>query len=86
MAHTPTPWTANLSCVFSGKNCIAVCDTDNDTRERMQDNAAFIVKAVNAHDDLVAAAKMALRTYERDFPNGQGVIDLRAALAKAECK
>jgi uncharacterized protein YhbP (UPF0306 family) len=58
MSHTATPWVHpdGLPYVFDGKNnCIAITDTDNATADRMTANAAFIVKAVNAHDELVAA-------------------------------
>ena len=59
MSHTPTPWLyLNSPYVFdSERNCIAVVDTDNASEKRMEANAAFIVKAVNAHDELVAVLK-----------------------------
>ena len=53
-------------------------------------NAAFIVSAVNAHDELVGALKLAevsllrLSTQRGPFNNAQGTLDvIRAALAKA---
>lgn len=34
--------------------------------------------------DILAVLKMALKIIEREFPNGQAVIDLRAAIAEVE--
>ena len=59
-------------------------------------NAAFIVRACNAHDDLVAALERILRSFEADAEqvpfvsiatcwatNSQAIAQARAALAKA---
>ena len=45
--HTPTPgpWTAHGANVFAGKNCIAICNTDNDTLGRMEANARLMATA-----------------------------------------
>lgn len=65
--HTPTPWEVtgykDEKCVFiSPANClvheIARCCRWDDTSEAAEErnaNAAFIVRACNAHDDLLAA-------------------------------
>lgn len=69
--HTPTPWRttndhANKICDQVGKK-IAVCPTHAGggqwrDREEADANAAFIVRACNAHEELVAAADEALNT------------------------
>lgn len=78
--HTATPWFVNRlhndprDTVF--KKDRTVCASDNDgsvfavaycdyhTPELAEANAAFIVTAVNAHDDLVAALKAAHEAIE----------------------
>lgn len=35
------------------------------------------------YDDMLDALKTALRMVEKEFPNGQAAIDIRAAIAKA---
>jgi hypothetical protein len=47
-------------------------------------NLAFILRAVNAHDALVAALKMARPIVDRDSGNDGDVAQIDAALAKAE--
>lgn len=90
--HTALPWQVftTKTGVYIGvgdKEGVGILDAGfglwSDGAER-DANAAFIVRAVNSYDDLLAVAEMALRVFERDFPNGQGVIDIRAAIAKAE--
>ena len=54
MKHTPTPWiddNARIACSETGTS-IAHC---NEYPFSAAANAAFIVKAVNCHDELVAA-------------------------------
>ena len=54
-----------------------------DNEERLA-NAALIVRAVNAHDGLVEAAKQILRVHdEGGFIDGRVINDLRAALRAA---
>lgn len=54
--HTPTPWhwhnAGNISIIFKKNTHIVDCGTAA--------NATFIVKAVNCHDELVEALKIAL--------------------------
>ena len=50
-------------------------------------NAAFIVRAVNAHDDLLAACKNAMEVLEPFNAEGtweEAIAPMRAAIAKAE--
>lgn len=43
--RTKGPWMARESGVFAGKNCIAVCDTDNATQEVYEANADLMAAA-----------------------------------------
>jgi hypothetical protein len=85
--HTPTPWGAEPkggkgSWIkgASGEWAALSCGDEDATADA---NAEFICRAVNAHDDLVAALK-----YARDKADEYGsVINfamIDAALAKAE--
>jgi len=62
MTHTPTPW--KVAEHAADKPCVAVadCGPSRDYAAGMQTscaNAALIVRAVNSHEKLVAAAKAA---------------------------
>jgi hypothetical protein len=79
--HSSTPWRIATDGSVSDANNYSVADL---YQPRRVDNAVFIVKAVNAHDDLVAAlvdARLALRAC-----NGseEAIRVIDAALAKAE--
>lgn len=111
MNHTPTPWVLDVSRVDddgavppvildrTGMLIAMLGYMDGKDARNCDTNAAFIVRAVNAHDELVAAAKEALdyiaaaiagadMTYPQ--PNELyegGVVEyhtLATALAKAE--
>jgi hypothetical protein len=89
--HTPTPWEIyEGGAIGHGKNygIKGVAEA-----HLWPDDAAFIVKACNAHDDLVAIAREALAVVEHgggSFAMGEkgknyGIEDrIKAALAKAE--
>lgn len=60
-AHTPTPWEACGNLVRTARTDVdpsglLVCDCPANVGNRIED-AAFIVRACNAHDELVAAGK-----------------------------
>jgi hypothetical protein len=58
MKHTPTPWNAEQDRVYSDGRWIASTDCIGaDTNTETYQNAAFIVRAVNSHDELVEALK-----------------------------
>ncbi len=91
--HTPTPWSIENDSDFPKQKVIkaeksriiAVID-DNDETDR--GNAEFIVRAVNAHEEMVYALKRACRCFD-----AMGLsTDLKAwklarkAIAKAEGK
>ena len=85
--HTPTPWTLNAE-----REKIEDADGEFVTRlslSRYHDdradpiaeaNAAFIVRACNSHDELVAALRALLRDGEHD---DDAINAAHAALAKA---
>ena len=53
--HTATPWRSDGPYCFDAKgNCIVNCDTDNAVKEQFNANAAFIVRACNNFDGLLA--------------------------------
>lgn len=62
--HTPTPWRADGRAIDSPRYEIAVCSLglDEDENEmpldEAEDNSNFIVRACNAHDELMALVKL----------------------------
>jgi hypothetical protein len=86
--HTPTPWFSDKGAVWDSQDLLRrllIAECIGDSRANAKADAAFIVRAVNVHDDLVAAL--------REIANGaDGPIEARcemrkiasAALAKAE--
>lgn len=89
--HTPPPWQINpfnssqiCDRDVSGRGCMTLASMRGGTKVERQANAAVIVRAVNAHDDLVAALQaiasdeniMSTTTWARTIA--------RAALAKAK--
>jgi hypothetical protein len=98
-AHTPTPWAVDdrglIHEPFFGGDIFAQVYERN--REA---NAAFIVRAVNAHDDLVAAledARGRLQVYagfkdsDRVIPSAvdnrlKDLASINAAIAKAQAQ
>jgi len=91
--HTPTPWMVEAD--EDGVQCISHGggrDGDIVTNIRYADrrgeaDAAFIVRACNAHDELVALAryieKLSSSPLQRDYVQPEVVQMARAALAKA---
>lgn len=90
--HTPTPWEhlpdeEGSPIVGAGQR---ICDmdcrsfSDDESFEsqtaQMEADAAFIVRACNAHDELVAALKHAEKMLER---HGEASTMIGEALAKA---
>lgn len=61
-AHTPTPWNLNPKAVLvieSEGVTVASCGNANVIRDQWEANAAFIVRAVNAHEELLSLLKEA---------------------------
>lgn len=59
--HTPTPWVINPKAkavvMTADGHTICNCGCSSQYQDEWEKNAAFIVKACNAHDDLVALIK-----------------------------
>jgi len=99
MTHTPTPWTAtaNIDAGPYGPSWTVRVDKQvvvasisgaalHGGQERAEANAAFIVRAVNAHDELVAALEGMMLPHEKGWKVTDWTLrmaDARAALAKA---
>ena len=100
MTHTPTPWFAVIDSTEDGNPPIWSIQTSEEipdeedntiagiwgTEEIDAANAAFIVRACNAHDDLVTAAERIIETMNgRVHSNGAlgALMQLNKALAKA---
>lgn len=85
--HTPTPWTYENHEIWGASKNIAEIHESKSifSAGEAQANAAFIVRAVNSHEDLLKAAKMALSCMSPD-DNDITAQSLRNAIAKAEGK
>ncbi len=87
--HTPTPWkfeSASTSFTNRGSEQLlwngdgmAIGRAVNPTQ------ATFIVRAVNAHEELLAMLKVALENLD-DKSGGSLSLDIKEAIAKAEGK
>ena len=91
--HTPTPW--HQGPYYKGdveSREGRICECTPLSSPRAAANAEFIVRAVNAHDDLLAALKDVIAALQADAPgtplNNRKYDALgaraRAAIAKAE--
>jgi hypothetical protein len=100
-AHTPTPWKHVYERILDSKGMpVSLYHEDPDGRtpsgealEQIRANAAYIVRAVNAHEELLEAAKDALEglacysptQWARPYvPEPQRIEKLKQAIAKAE--
>ena len=73
--HTATPWKVGeihgkrikeLWVHAEGYTCpVAYCNATNGIEAKAEANAHFIVKAVNCHDDLLTALKLAVHAINR---------------------
>ncbi len=81
MNHTPTPWDAGEGLVYVRASGILIADCQSD------DDAAHIIKAVNAHGELVRAlqsiASLASNQLARE-PDNFAARTLRIASAALE--
>ncbi len=91
-AHTPGPWIAVPYLSPKGKALIKSLDGKTITSGPMltDDDAAFIVRACNAHDDMLAALRSIAGTLDLESFPTKGCMEnrlgslARAAIAKAE--
>lgn len=89
--HTPTPWeftdNPNDSCCWS--HHIQTVDTGI-ADVRSEEDASFIVKAVNSHEALLEAAKAAVFSIRMDGPKQPAWIqlmdDIERVISMAEGK
>jgi hypothetical protein len=90
--HTPIPWYATGKHVQSAaiNEDNYVCEAEGNSEEQANANAALIVRAVNSHDELLAAltdllefARNAVPEYQADNMAHYEAI-ARAAIAAAE--
>jgi len=92
--RTPGPWFLEDDCIRaktsdSGTVSVAVCrGWDTRWEKEQKANAEFIVRACNAHDDLLAALEGFLAAREKVDPehlfDDAEIIQARAAIAKAK--
>ena len=92
MKHTPIPWIANAQ--MNGRILIQHHDVtiarivSNNIGDAKYYDATFIVRACNAHDDLVAALEGAIAYIGDDSRSGRrraaNMAFMAAALAKAK--
>lgn len=88
--HSKTPWRLGKNggddTVFAGNRVVAMCDTDVNAPHVDKANAAFIVRAVNCHAELVAALELLVADvagYETWQRPCHAVDVAKSALAKA---
>ena len=99
VSHTPTPWTLNGNAITSwvSKDGDHICFAEMSKLSKAQNwaqDAAFIVRAVNSHDELLKAMRKAVKRL-RDgdgsdsfFPeqDSEAIEIIEQAIAKAEGK
>lgn len=87
--HTPTPWNVGMNAykgqihVRAGKEILFTNTWKYEELTRA--NAAFIVRAVNSHEELLSWAKRYQESLEADG-HSEGASQLAEVIAKAEAK
>jgi hypothetical protein len=93
-SRSPLPWhwtplemdgddVINGAMLWTGERSVFTVDC-GDWNSLSDADAAFIVRAVNSHDDLLAACKLALETHDDAVERERRRDVVRAAIAKAE--
>ncbi len=102
--HTPTPWVYTAEMyginnmrvygVTGGIHNQGIANCGYDARGESKANAGFIVRACNAHDELVAALEQCKNWFEQFSPTAQLITgqqaehpmltSIKSALAKAK--
>lgn len=67
---TNAPWQSDGAYVFAGKDCIAICDTDNASPETYAANAALMAAAP---DGLRLAKRIVACAQQEEMSNGTEV-------------
>lgn len=92
-AHTPTPWEVTPTLgklaitrphTTAGIAFDSICHMDSSDDIDPEANAAFIVKAVNSHEELLKALKKARDYSALDDCGPEMLCELDQAIAKAE--
>ena len=84
MTHTPTPWVAlHKTGIFAPDNTALSIATVERHRPEHADNRDLIIRAVNAHADLVAALEDIAEKAGHRYDGWRCVEIARDALAKA---
>lgn len=79
--HAPTPWTYQNGLI-QGVGTYNIVVDDSEMREQ---DAAFIVRAANTHDDLLEWVKLHRRFVDLEIPSGKAVArELDRLIRKAE--
>lgn len=85
--HLTTPWEAKGSGVFAGKDCIAICDTDNADQQTCEAKARLMAAAPALLSALEAAERVLTAMHKDGWKVGGDVLsEVRAAIAQAEEK
>lgn len=65
MSHTPTPWAFNGLHIYAANSFYGIADVTNHNGYPCNAaNAAYIVRAVNAHEGLVRALELFLAEFD----------------------
>jgi len=81
--HSPLPWRSRDAAIFDGFDRIATLFGDHCSFETDHANAAFIVRACNAHYQMLEALKCAEAILDIE-DRGPTLQKVRAAIAAAE--
>lgn len=89
--HTPTPWKTEYENEYGpeyellGPDGILVLqyEWNSDRQAEVEANASFVVRAVNCHDDLVAALKASRQWVEANTAQVRGLSAQAAAPGEA---
>ena len=86
MKHTATPWKQHkgqwgIHNIEDSKEGQLLCEVQGSDSEA---NAAFIVKACNAHEDLLRLLKLSLEDLEDYGTYSVDILEIKRAIANAE--
>lgn len=94
-AHTPGPWkydmgltdndtTSNVAFITDDDGFLIARLTRTGPQKSLHADTAFIVRACNAHEELLAALRRSVEAMAARMPHCSVLPDARAAIAKAE--
>ena len=82
--HTPAPWSVNGNRITAWDKELHVAAIPPESYSPWEANAAFIVRAVNAHEELIKAAKKVIFQQMKSTYLIPAIDELAGAVAKAE--